>query len=162
MKGVAFRVLGKCRFCVIHSGNQILRRIQTAAFRCFKLRIDGSEVTRRSHQNVMRTHRQQGSSALGLIRDDHGQLPTARLGLADQSDCGLPIATRRIQQQMQILSRICIGNHLLEQRDDRRKDCINDYNQPAVEARFVLFDELLSVIALRVLGVEKWALLWPL
>ena len=62
-----------------------------------QLRVYGSQVAGWSHENAVGTHRKQGTCALGVIRDDDGQLSAPSLHRSDHTNCDLRIAARSIK-----------------------------------------------------------------
>src|SRR5262245_49874626 len=110
MQGVALGVRGHRSLGVIDRCDQILRRVEPGPRRRLKLGIYWAEITSRSHQNVMGSHCEKGSSALCLVRHDHGKRRAASLSRAGKADRGLAVTARSIKKQMQLLIWICIGN----------------------------------------------------
>jgi hypothetical protein len=60
-----------------------------------QLRIDGPEVTRRTHQDAICAQGEKGGGTLRLVWHDDRQLAASRLGRPDETDRCLAIATWR-------------------------------------------------------------------
>ena len=76
----------------------------------------------------MSSKREQRSSTLRYIRNDHSELPTPGLRLTRESQRSLPITPQSPKQHMQILIRVSVEQGLLEQRDAVGHQLIDQHN----------------------------------
>lgn len=118
-----------------------------------ELWVNGPEVARGPHQDVVGSDREQRGGALGLIWNENREFPAACLSGSDEPDRRLTVPARRPKKQVQIYLFTCIVEKLLKVSDAVGKDSVDQNDQSAVELGLIGLNEDLPVITARVLGV---------
>ncbi len=125
------------------------------AIREEQLRVDGSEITRRAHDDPVCRKREECPRALGLIRNDHRQSAAASMCLSCESNGRLAVSTRCTQEDVKILARVHVEQNPFERCDAMREERVTDYDETALVLSLVPCDERLTFVARCVLRLEE-------
>jgi hypothetical protein len=107
---------------------------------------------------VVSTKTQDGCGRFSLIGHHHCEFLAARLRGAREPYSGLTVTARRPEDHVKIFVRVGVVDQFLEVGDRVRIDHIHQRNEPALEPRFVLADQPLTLVASRILCIEEWSL----
>ena len=150
MQGVRLRMSLDATLCLIYRSDDRLRRRRLSVGK-LKLRIDGTEVARRSEVDMVCSKHKKGAGALRLNRYDHGQLRATRLRLTHQPQRRFTVTARGRQHHVEVVVGISVIKGFFKQSDAGREQPVNQDDETAPLRLLVFLDQGLPLVPRRML-----------